>query len=206
MLGRLNRINRKAFLLAAAAGGVLSIISVAANAAIITGDTVNGNGNGTASVSILGNEIVILGKNFTAVGPIDITFDTQNNGSTTSYVIVGEGIANDVTPPVTFTDYHEQLGSGTDGNFLLTNTPVNFAGPDNNSAFTVMTLAPYTLDMSQGSVAPLDTLSVGFDLTVPDSAASTFTLRQYPTVVPEPASLGLLGLGSLALLARRRRA
>ena len=205
MLDRLIRINCKTLLLSA--GSVLGIFGAAANAAIITGYTVVGNGNGTATVSIINNDIVITGKNFTSLGPIDITFNTANSGGPNTYV-VGEGITNNVTPAVTWTDYHEQLGSGTGNNFVPAAANVSFALPDNNSNFSVMTLAPQTIDMSGGTVTPGNTLSVGFDVTVPDQVGTngiTFTLRQFPSV-PEPASLSLLGLGALSLLGRRRRA
>jgi hypothetical protein len=206
MLDRLTRINRKIFLLAA--GCVLGAFGAGTDAAIITGYTVVGNGNGTATVSIINNSIVITGKNFTSLGPIDITFNTANSGGVPNTYTVAEGITNNVSPAVTWTDYHEQLGSGTGNNFVDLNTLVTFAPPTVNSNFGLMTLAPQAIDMSQGTVTPGNTLSVGFDLTVPDEPAgggASFTLRQYPTV-PEPATVSLLAVGSLGLFARRRRA
>jgi hypothetical protein len=205
MFDRLVRVSSKILLFSAA--GFFGFYGATTSAAIITGYTVVGNGNGTATVSIINNDIVITGKNFTSLGPIDITFNLANSGSTNTYV-VGEGISNNVAPAVTWTDYHEQLGSGTGNNFIPATTNVSFALPDNNSNFSVMALAPQTIDMSQGTVTPGNTLSVGFDLTVPDQVGTngtTFTLRQFPSV-PEPASLSLLGFGALSLLGRRRRA
>ncbi len=196
-----------AALLAGAAGGVMS---VAADASIITGATVVNNGNGSASVDILpaGFDIVITGKNFTAVGPIDIVFTVGGSGSET--YTVAEGITNNT--PTTWTDYEEELGSDSGDNFVISSSPPNFAAPDLNTGFADTQLQDDTIDMSQGSVARNGTLAVGFELTVPDlTSGSTFTLRQFPTIpgvlppaVPEPVSRGLLGLGLLGLLARRR--
>jgi hypothetical protein len=48
---------------------------------------------------------------------------------------------------------------------------------------------------------------VGFQVITadPDMLDETIVVRATPTLVPEPASLSLLGLGGLALIRRRRR-
>ncbi|MCX5638362.1 MAG: PEP-CTERM sorting domain-containing protein [Planctomycetota bacterium] len=54
-----------------------------------------------------------------------------------------------------------------------------------------------------GTVEPGQLVAFQFDLNIPEGLSYTFTLTQYP--IPEPATFALLGLGSLALLAGRKR-
>jgi hypothetical protein len=52
-------------------------------------------------------------------------------------------------------------------------------------------------------VPPGDVVTLQFDVMLPEGAEHTFTVTH--TAIPEPATAALLGLGALALLARRRR-
>jgi len=52
-------------------------------------------------------------------------------------------------------------------------------------------------------VPPGDVVTLQFDVSLPDTAPHTFSMTQ--TAIPEPATAALLGLGALALLARRKR-
>ena len=78
-----------------------------------------------------------------------------------------------------------------------------------DSDFVIGTLATLTLEVPSGwstipdsvliSIVP-DTFADGF-ATIPTTAGQEFTLN----IVPEPASLGLLAIGSLAAFRRKRR-
>ena len=63
--------------------------------------------------------------------------------------------------------------------------------------------SPYTLKFWAPDVVPIGgTVGLQFDLDIPGGGPHTFTLTQEP--IPEPATVALLGLGTLALLARRK--
>jgi hypothetical protein len=84
----------------------------------------------------------------------------------------------------------ERAAMGISSPFLLGWAYVSFpAGADENSTVTI---TPTQFSYSQGGV-----------LTVDNSAQLVGT--SYTFVVPEPASIGLAGIGALGLLARRRR-
>jgi len=51
-------------------------------------------------------------------------------------------------------------------------------------------------------VLPGEVVTLRFDINIPDSGPSTFTLSQQP--IPEPSTIAILGLGSLFLLRKRK--
>jgi hypothetical protein len=213
------RYHKAVFSIAVAVYGSLVILAASSNAAIITApgpyNSVGTAGNGQATVISSAPNFLITSasKAFTSVGPLDFSFPTTPSGGTLVY-LVSEGITNNTNQ--TWTDYHEQLGSGTDGQFVLGGTPVTFMTPPNSSftnpAFSTIAVSPTEIDYTGGSVAPGQAISITFSIDVPDNGVVgalpapspySFTLRQFPTV-PEPATLGLLAFGSIGLLARRR--
>ncbi len=191
------------------------VLGAPACAAIITPSTyssIGAAGNGTATV--LSNppsfDITSAAKSFTSIGPLDFVFPVTytDNNSTVTY-FVSEGITNNTTS--TWSDYHEQIGTGSDGQFTLGSNPVTFVDPPDstftNPPFPSITDSPDEIDYSGGAIAPGQAISLTFSITVPDNGTSPydFTLRQFPTVVPEPASLGVLLVGAIGLLGRRKR-
>ncbi|HEX4053336.1 MAG TPA: PEP-CTERM sorting domain-containing protein [Tepidisphaeraceae bacterium] len=166
-------------------------------------------GNATATViSAPPNfDITSAAKSFTSVGPLDFQFVVTPSGGVTTYFVT-EGVTNNTG--VTWTDYHEQLGTGVDGNFVL-GSPVEFVVPPDltytNPSFPTRSVTTSDIDYTGGDVLPGQAISLTLSIVVPDiptGGTYDFTLRQFPTV-PEPATLGLIAVGSIGLLARRRR-
>ena len=63
---------------------------------------------------------------------------------------------------------------------------------------------PYTLEFTSPlEVPPGEQVTFEVDIDLPDTGPFTFTLTQTP--IPEPATVALLGLGALALVARRKK-
>jgi hypothetical protein len=196
--------------------GAIGVLAAPSGAAIITPGpytSIGTAGNGTASVlSDSPNfDIASAGKSFTSVGPLDFVFPVTytDNFSTVTY-FVAEGITNNTTS--TWSDYHEQIGNGSGEGFTLSSNPVTFVTPADltysNTAFPDLSVSSDEIDYSGGAVAPGQAINLTFSITVPDGDGVSpydFTLRQFPTVVPEPASFSLIALGSIGLLGRRKR-
>ena len=82
-------------------------------------------------------------------------------------------------------------------------------GAATSDRFSVLSESPleiayYAQDPSE-IVAAGETVSLGFDLNIASIGAFSFTLTQESVPVPEPATLAFFGLGSLGLVAMRRR-
>jgi hypothetical protein len=200
-------------------------LTAAAPAAIINpSPTVVGNGNGSVSTITItgapGNDNVttssnpnvqINGKNFTSIGPIDIVFTTTDSLLTSEY-LVAEGVTN--STGVAWSGFVIELGFGSGGSFVPSlagdgldfDFPTYDPLPSAGASFSSVLLAEDALTFSSGLVPSGNAIAFNFSIDVPDGmAGDTFTLRQTPIPVPEPAAIGLLGLGAAALLLCRRR-
>jgi hypothetical protein len=215
VIERMVRWQRALISLAAVVFGGVTIATSSARAGIITSGIYTASGSaGNATATVISDyptfDITSAAKSFTSIGPLDYQFPVTPNGATVTY-FVSEGVTNNTNQ--TWTDYHEQLGTGTDGNFAPGGTPVEFLLPTDatytNPSFSNRSVTPSEIDYTGGAIAPGQAISLTFSITVPDispAGPADFTLRQFPTVVPEPGTLGLLAVGSISLLARRRRA
>jgi PEP-CTERM motif len=213
----------------AAVATVLSCVcgTVAQAGIIPLGGAVSVVGGGTASVTgpftqVPNNNPTATSSNFAAIQktftsstltPIDIVFNVNNSQGVTEYLLA-EGVFNGTGAK--WNDYHVQLGFGTGAGFTLANPAFGLqfdsTPPPSSVNFPTTALAPQKLDFSGGVVLANSGASLSYTIDVPDSATAgsyQFTLRQFPSVVPEPgtfvlAAIGLVGLG-LAVRTRARR-
>ena len=165
-------------------------------------------------------------KTFEVIAPIDTRLFVQLSGGTTEYFFT-ETVVNDTDS--TWTDFHFELGFDTGDNFRRFDEiplPLNIAVPDfdtpnrdpapTSSKFANLIHQDLSLWWSGGSVAPGETVDFTFSVDVPDDFLgldlyNNFTIRQTPTVVPEPTStlallaLGSIGAGSVVLRNRKQQ-
>jgi hypothetical protein len=160
------------------------------------------------------NDLFVTQKDYVAIGAVDIVFDVVPTGGVTEYSI-REGVSN--STGVDWSGYTIQLGFGTGADFVVS-TPgdgLDFDTPDLNSPldftvfFSTAVVATEYEIVASGGVFPDGMFSLPyfrFSIDVPDGIGK-FTLRQFPTAVPEPVSASLLtvlGLGSLTLRTRKQ--
>lgn len=184
------------------------IASIAAEPVSPPADINNDNVAGPSA-----NGILVTQKDFFGInGVADIVFSVIDSGGTTEYA-VAEGVSN--STGVDFTQYRIELGFGEGAGFVAS-TPgdgLDFDTPDEDSPldfsafFSTPTLVGEDVILATGGVFPylaFTTPLFQFSIDVPDGIDS-FTLRQIPIAVPEPASLALLTIGVTATMARRRK-
>lgn len=159
------------------------------------------------------NGISVLQKDYRAIGPVDLTFDVSDTGGVIEY-LVNEGVSNHTG--LSWGYYHIELGFGHGAGFVpsAAGDGLDFDAPDFNStfffnpspgAFPLWTVNEDDI-LAYDGVMPDGAYAGNFEFTVdvPDGITS-FTIRQSPIAVPEPAACAFFALGSMALVIMRRR-
>jgi len=159
------------------------------------------------------NEIVVTQKDFFGVnGVADIVFSVIDSGGTTEYLFT-EGVSN--SSGIDWDEYRIELGFG-EGSGFIPSTPLDgldFDAPDEDSPrdfsvfFPSVVLDGEDVIVADGGIFPylaFTTPPFVFSVDVPDGIDS-FTIRQIPIAVPEPASASLIGLLGTGALIRRAR-
>ncbi len=175
--------------------------------------TVLANNDNVPDPAKLDNNIFVPIKRFDHLGYIDIEFTVFNSGGTTEYQVF-ESVDNNTG--IDWARYKMQLGFGTGAGFTLS-TPLDgldFDAPDydlfpSSSAMPLIDNSDEDILVFSGGTHSSGAESYQFRIDVPDfgdiPGGYTFTLRQMPIAVPEPASVVLLGLALAGLVVRRSR-
>lgn len=218
------KIHRTNFLVAAALVALLGSAASAGTIQAVPAPTSSGPGLGFASVPVvvtvqqnndnvpapqfLDNNITVALKRFEAANYIDIVFNVLQSDGTTEYQ-VSEFVDNGTTIP--WSSYRMELGFGTGTSFAINPNAddldfdfPNYDLPPTSAAFPIVsTPNPDTLVFS-GGLHGTDAQPYAFRIDVPDGI-QTFTLRQIPTLVPEPSAIMLVGFVLAGFAANRRR-
>lgn len=192
--------------------GIYSI----AGQSVATPNPDNGEHVGAGNTNVL----TIVQKHYFAalpgptVAPVDIVMTVSDSGPGITEYLVVENVQN--STGVDWSGYRLELGFGVGAGFVLStpgdgldfddedNSPIDFAPLP--ADFVIVTRPSEDVLLASGGTL-LDGQFSGtdfiFHLDVPDGITE-FTLRQQPILVPEPSTLAMLGLFSLAALRRRR--
>lgn len=199
--------------LTARAGKIQSVNSISGpglgSVSIPLISTVNVNNDNQTGGGPADNNITVPIKRFDNVGYIDIEFNVTSTDGVTEYKVT-ESVDNDTN--IFWNAYTMQLGFGTGAQFdpsdpgdgLSFDAPLYDLLPTSGAFSTVSTNEDILV--FSGGVHNLALQLYTLRIDVPDNY-SRFTLRQYPTAVPEPSTiaLGTIALVGMVGFARRRR-
>ena len=159
------------------------------------------------------NILLVTQKSYDEVGPVDLEFTVVDSGGTTEYTFE-EGVYNGTGIP--WSAYRMELGFGVGASFTPSgpgdgldfdatdfNSPPDFSG---SGYFTGYSWGEDEL-VAMGGIFPVfgfPTPLYRFNIDVPDGITS-FTIRQQPVPIPEPATALLVLLGLIAMVPAVRR-
>jgi hypothetical protein len=148
---------------------------------------------------------ILLSEHFTSINFLDARFTVFNSQGVTEYFSSNITVNNNTG--FTWTNFHWSLIPTTTGDGLDFDTPNKMPTPT-SSSFAFLQHLEDQINWSGGAgVANNTSTFFTLSIDVPDGLSS-FTLRGVPTVngvIPEPASLVLLGSGLAGLGLWRRR-
>jgi hypothetical protein len=207
----------------AEAGTILGVASVSGGGNAVVDPILTGTPNNDNHSVPATSNIAVASKLFNANMPIDIVFEVDDSAGTSEYRLA-EGVAN--VSGVDFLMYEFQLGFGTGANFALASAgngldfdwPNIDPGPTSARFLTMAHMEKqvrFTMGVIPNGMTDAFTLSIDvpdFDANLMPASAQTaggyrFTLRQLPSIVPEPGTIGIAVLSALAwavFMLRRR--
>jgi PEP-CTERM motif len=171
--------------------------------------TVQPNNDNVPDPQKLDNNIVVPLKRFDHADYIDLEFSVNPSDGVTEYQ-VSEFVDNNTGSD--WSSYRMVLGYGTAAGFTISGVGdgLDFDSPDydtppTSGAFSNVDTSDEDILTFSGGTHGSAAVPYTFRIDVPDLRDHlTFTLRQIPTVVPEPGSLVLAVMAAAGLAFRRR--
>lgn len=164
-----------------------SIMAVALFGSLAHGSLIGFSSDALSSWSPSG---AIILQGISSLESSDLTISAESHSSFT----ISSTVTNETS--VTWIGYRLTLDPTEDATFV--------SGSAGSTKFgTVNEIDDWTLEFwAPAEVLPSQVVTLQFDVHIPDNGPYTFSLTQNP--IPEPATIALLGLGSLALVVRRK--
>ena len=166
---------------------LLSTAMVVLFSSLAQGTLVSFSSDAVSSWSSSG-AVISLGLSSTELARVMVTAESHSTFTVTSTV------TNETS--VTWTGYEVTLDPAEAAEFV--------SGSAGSTKFgTINEIDDWTLEFwAPLEVLPTQVVTLQFDVYIPDGGPYTFSLTQNP--IPEPATVALLGLGTLALVMRRK--